>query len=335
MKQSTKYLSLVLVILGISLLLVSILTINKKGDTTSQPKGPTIKIKSIDTMKYSRDIAREKLNDPSFDVVLEKQVSDIAQTGATHVAIGTPYDKEFVPFLKRWVGAARKNHLKVWFRGNLSGWEQWFNYPAIDRQMHIKNTKEFILGNPDLFEDGDIFTSCSECENGGSGDPRKTGDAQGFRNFLIEEYNSNREAFLKINKKVSTGYFSMNYDVAKLVMDQKTTRALGGIVVIDHYIASPPQLAVDAVSLTQSSGGKIVFGEFGAPIEDITGKMTEDEQANWIGRALNNINNITAIIGVNYWVNTGGSTEIWDENGKPKKAVEVIKNFYSFTLKTQ
>ncbi len=330
MKNFTKYLPILLILLGMVLIPTSFMLLKKnQAITLPPPPKPTIVIKSIDTMKYSRDIAREKLNDPAFDKTIDDQVSNIAQTGATHVAIGTPYDKEFVPFLKRWVDSARKNNLKVWFRGNLSGWEHWFNYPAIDRQTHTKLIGEFIKDNPSLFEDGDIFTSCAECENGGSGDPRQTRDVEGFRNFLIEEYNNNREAFSKINKQVATGYFSMNYDVAKLVMDPATTRDLGGIAVIDHYVASPTQLATDAILLAKASGGKIVFGELGAPIPDLNGEMTEDEQANWISRALNNINNISVIIGVNYWVNTGGSTQIWDENGKPKKAVEVIKKFYT------
>jgi len=68
-------------------------------------------IQSVDTMKYSRDIAREKLDDPTFDSIIDRQVKDIAATGATHVAVGTPYDEEFVPFLTRWVNAARKYKL--------------------------------------------------------------------------------------------------------------------------------------------------------------------------------------------------------------------------------
>ena len=56
---------------------------------------------SIDTMKYSRDVAREKLYDPSFDAIIDRQVGAIAETGATHVAIAVPYDEEFVPFLER------------------------------------------------------------------------------------------------------------------------------------------------------------------------------------------------------------------------------------------
>ncbi|MDP3888564.1 MAG: hypothetical protein Q8Q24_00825, partial [bacterium] len=100
------------------------------------PQKHIMEFKSIDTMKYSRDIAREKLNDPSFDKVIDTQVKNIADTGATHVAIATPYDEEFLPILKRWVSSARKYNLKVWFRGNWSGWEGWFDYPKIDRSTH-------------------------------------------------------------------------------------------------------------------------------------------------------------------------------------------------------
>lgn len=314
-------------ILGIFLILAVFLTGKNDELITPRPRAP-IKIKSIDTMKYSRDLARERLTDPEFDQVIEKQVSDIAKVGATHVALGTPYDSEFVPFLKKWVVAARKNYLKVWFRGNFAGWEKWFDYPTIDRETHVKSLEKFILQNQDLFEDDDIFTPCSECENGGPGDPRKTGDIQGFRNFLIQEYAISTQAFSQINKKVKVGYFSLNFDVAKLIMDPATTASLGGIVAIDHYVSSPEKLVSDATELAEKSGGKIVFGEFGAPIADIHGKMNQDQQADWINRALTLIYNTSEIIGVNYWVNVGGSTQIWDEEGNARKAVEIIKDFY-------
>ena len=132
-------------------------------------------VQSIDTMKYSRDTAREKLKDVKFDEVIDAQIKNIAATGATHVSLGTPYDEEFLPFLKRWVAAARKYGLKVWFRGNWSGWENWFDYPKFkDGKVHSEKTKKFILENSNLFEDGDVFTACPECENGGPGDPRIT-----------------------------------------------------------------------------------------------------------------------------------------------------------------
>jgi hypothetical protein len=330
MKQILKYSSILLVVIGISILISAFIFWKKELTFLSPIPKSTIVIRSIDTMKYSRDLARQEAGNPPFDLVIQKQVFDIAQTGANYIAIGTPYDQEFAPFLNRWVLAARANHLKVWFRGNLSGWEQWFNYPEIDRQTHTKMIGEFIKQNPGLFQDGDIFTPCSECENGGPGDPRKTDNVQAYRTFLIDEYNVSTEAFKSINKKVNTGYFSMNYDVARLIMDRKTTKALGGAVVIDDYAFSPTKLISDAESLSQASGGKIIFGEIGAPIPDLNGQMTEDQQANWINQALSGIfNSNDGVIGVNYWVNVGGSTQLWVAEGNPKKAVGVIKNFYS------
>lgn len=286
------------------------------------------KITSIDTMKYSRDIAREKLNDILFDGVIDKQVADIAATGATHVSIGTPYDDEFLPFLKRWVAAARKYKLKVWFRGNLSGWEKWFNYPAINRDEHTAGIVRFIGANSDLFEDGDIFVTCNECENGGPGDPRFNGDVAGHRKFLIKEYEETKKAFEQIGKKVAANFNSMNGDVARLIMDRQTTKALGGIVVVDHYVRLPQVLANDLKNLADRSGGEIVLGEFGAPIPDIHGNMTDQEQADWVNEAMARIFQIPEVIAVNYWVNLGGSTSIWTESGEKTPAVDVVTLHY-------
>ncbi|MCR4263521.1 MAG: carboxypeptidase-like regulatory domain-containing protein [Candidatus Roizmanbacteria bacterium] len=284
---------------------------------------------SIDTMKYSRDISREKLNDPSFNTIIDDQVKNIADTGATHVALATPYDTEFIPILKRWVAAARKYNLKVWFRGNWSGWEGWFNYPKINRSEHIEKTYEFIIQNNDLFQDGDIFTACPECENGGPGDPRLTSDTSGHRAFLIEEYEVTQKAFGEIDTDVKSNFNSMNGDVARLIMDKETTRALGGTVVIDHYVASPDQLVSDISDIAKNSGGQVVLGEFGAPIEDINGKMTEDEQAAWLDEAFSKMVQEKSLIGVNYWVNVGGSTQLWNSNATPRKAVTILTSFYN------
>lgn len=293
------------------------------------PSKHIMEFKSIDTMKYSRDLSREKLNEPLFDKVIDQQVGDIAKTGATHVAIATPYDEEFLPVLRRWTAAARKYSLKIWFRGNFSGWEKWFEYSAIDRQTHIEKTESFILENYDLFEDGDVFTGCPECENGGPGDPRQTGDVKGHRQFLIDEYRVTKKSFEEIEKKVASNYDSMNADVARLVMDKDTTRALDGIIVIDHYVKSPDKLALDVSDIAKQSGGRVVLGEFGVPIPDLNGNMTEEEQAKWLDKALGLLTKMDEVAGVSYWVNVGGSTQLWDSKGNPRKAVDVITKYYS------
>lgn len=286
------------------------------------------KIRSIDTMKYSRDLASEKLKDEGFSAVISWQVGVIAEAGATHVAIATPYDEEFVPFLIRWISTARANGLNVWFRGNLSGWEEWFGYAPITREKHIELITQFIKSHPELFQNGDIFTPCPECENGGPGDPRATGDVEGFRQFQIDEHKAVAEAFRSINKNVSINYPSMNYDVAKLVMDPATTQALGGIVGIDHYTADPDRLAQDIQEIAAMSGGKVFLGEFGVPIPDIHGQMTDQEQADWLRTALEQISYMPELIGLNYWTSVGGSTELWSSSGSPRPGLFVLSEYF-------
>ncbi len=285
-------------------------------------------IQSIDTMKFSRDLARQKSKDPTFDITIDTQVRLIADSGVTHIAIATPYDKEFLPYLRKWVNAARENNLKVWFRGNFSGWEGWFDYEGISREEHHTLTRSFILNNPDLFEDGDIFTSCHECENGGPGDPRNTGDVSGHREFLINDYELTKNSFEIIGKDVKTNYFSMNKNVAKLIMDQKTTEITGGIVTLDHYIQDPKQLTKDINEIAKSSGGRVMIGEFGVPVPDIHGFLTDSSQAQWVEEALSELVMNENVIGINYWTSFGGSTRIWSDSNAEKPAKQVLESYF-------
>ncbi len=299
------------------------------GSNSKKVVGPIWDFRSVDTVKYSRDVAREKINDPAFDEVINEQVKNIANLGATHVAIGTPYDPEFVPFVKRWVSAARRNRLHVFFRGNLSGWEEWFGYKKLDKDAHIKGIEKFITENPELFEDGDVFTTCTECENGALGDPRQTGDVEEYRSFLIDEYRSSQKAFAQINKKVQSNYFSMNGDVAKLIMDKDTTRSLDGIVAIDHYVKNVDKLDRDITDLAERSGGKIILSEWGAPILDIHGNMSEAEQAIWVANAFEKLSINPNLAGVNYWTSYGSSTALWKNDGSQKEAVNIVHLYFT------
>lgn len=290
-------------------------------------------VRSIDTTKYSRDLAEQEMGNPDFDAVIDQQVSEIAASGANYIAIDTPYDAEFLPYLRRWVQSARDNKLHVWFRGNFSGWEGWFGYQKINRAEHLSMMHNFITKNPDLFEDGDIFTACPECENGGPGDPRQTGDISGFRKFMVSEYQMAESDFGNMGKKITANYDSMNFDVAKAVMDKPTTQQMGGIVTIDHYVKNPNELSTDINYLANISGGQIVLGEYGAPIPNINGSLTQAEQADWINQALTALLNQPGIVGLNYWTSVGGSTALWDERGNPTQAVIIIQKFYTATKK--
>lgn len=285
--------------------------------------------RSIDTMKYSRDYAREKLHNYEFYQEINTQAENIAKTGANYLAVATPYDEEFRPFLNEWVAAARRNKLKVWFRGNWSNWEGWFGY---ERNMsfdeHLEKSVEFVRNNPDLFESGDKFSACPECENGAQGDPRQTGRVAEYRDFLIDESNALKGEFEKMGKVVDTSLASMNMDVARLVMDAKTAKAIGGVVTVDHYVKDPKDLAKDAREFAQNTGAKVIYGEIGVPVPDIHGKLSEAEQAQWLEEALSELVKTNEVIGISYWVNRGGSTELWSADNKPRQAVEVLEKYF-------
>ena len=321
--------SLLLLSVAVSLFLCIHMTNFKYSIAQSSQQESIWSVRSIDTMKYSRDSARDKENDTSFNDVIDLQVSRIASAGASHIAIATPYDEEFVPFLKRWVETARKYKLNVWFRGNFSGWEQWYDYKSITRLDHLDKTGKFITTHPDLFENGDIFTACPECENGGPGDPRVTGDIAGHRQFLIDEARVSKDAFKTIGKRVDVRFNSMNYDVAMVTMDRDTTTTLGGVVAIDHYVSDPEQMISDISVLREYSGGQIVLSELGAPIPDIHGQMSEDSQADWIRRTLDLLVLHKSVIGVNYWLGFGGTTAIWNEAGVPRRGAQVLTSFFT------
>lgn len=287
------------------------------------------KFQAIDTMKYSRDPSREFLQKiPELRTLADQQVSQIAQTGATHVGIATPYDEEFAPILEIWIDAARRYNLKIWFRGNWSGWEGWFGYPRITREQHLTKSTEFVLNHPHYFEAGDVFSACPECENGGPGDPRLNGDAAGHRRFLIAEHQALQTAFTEINRQVQTNFNSMNGDVARLIMDPATTEALGGLVVVDHYVRTPTQLNQDISDFAQRSGGQVVLGEFGAPIPDINGSMTESQQAMWVEDTLKLLQDNPDLVGLSYWTNMGGSTALWNNDGSPRAGVYGLTQAY-------
>jgi len=285
-------------------------------------------IKSIDTMTYSRDRAREQFNNQKFDETIETQISAIKNSGANYVAIDTPYDEEFYPFLERWVDISRNHGLNIWYRGNFSGWEGWFGYKKdLTREDHLALMRQFINKNGHLFEEGDIFDPCPECENGGPGDPRKTSDVVGFRQFMIDEHQAANEEFRKIGKNVRI-VGSMNYDVANLVMDEDTANSVGNLVVIDHYVKTPQKLADDIEKLAKKSSANIMLGEFGAPIPDIHGKLDEQAQAAWIEEALVLVSKKEEVIGLNYWVGFGGSTAIFNNNGSAKPAAKVLEKYF-------
>lgn len=283
-------------------------------------------IQSIDTMKTSRDMARTQLYNPSYDTEIQKELRAIKSIGANYVAIDTPYDSEFLPYLTRWVMLARKTNLHVWFRGNFSSWEGWFDYPKdMKPQQHIASVSRFIKTHANLFMDGDIFDPCPECENAGYW-PQPSENAV-YNTFIRQETMSVEKAFTSIHKKV-TVYPSIIGGRAKEVLTQDSLIQLGHVVPIDHYFSSP-QSMTDYIDYFSRVHAATLVSEFGAPVPDINGSMTNTEQAAFIQKVLDILyTKKAAVVGLNYYVIRGGTTALLNTDGSPKKAVSILHDYF-------
>lgn len=288
------------------------------------------KYQCIDTMKTSRDKARVWEERRDLEEHIAREIAAIKAMGGNCVAIATPYDEEFLPYLKKWVAEARKQDLIIWFRGNFSSWEGWFEYPkGMTEDQLLTKTEEFILNNPDLFQDGDVFTAAPEAENGGPFNQVEIDEHEGFRAFLIRENDVSRRAFEKIGKDVQVNWFSMNGGLAQRMMDQRTADSIGKLVTIDHYIKTAPEMGEFITYFYDKFGAKVVIGEFGAPIPEINGPMTDERQAEFIGELFEELyKHKDKVEGVSYWILSDGSTELLDENLNPKPAAAVVQQYF-------
>lgn len=319
---------------SIVLFVVLILGVFAKHSSESQENSKTSapctwEVCSIDTMKNSRDKARAELNNPAYDETIKSDIQAIKETGANYVAIGTPYDDEFLPYLKRWVKHAREKDLSVWFRGNWANWEGWFEYPKnLTPENHIKKTAEFIEKNPDLFEDGDIFDACPECENAGFW-PQPHKD-EAYRTFVKDQEKSVENAFKRTGKNVISNYPSIIGGRAKEVLDMDTVTALDKTVAIDHYFKNPESITEYINEFKNKYGAATLVSETGAPIPDMHGNMSEDDQAQFIKNVLERIYVAgNSVSGLNYWVLSNGTTALINPDGSKRKAFDILTTYYS------
>lgn len=282
---------------------------------------------SVDTMKLSRDKARQELDHPEFDQIIAQEMKQIKQTGANYVSIGTPYDKEFLPFLRRWVKAARAEDLKVYFRGNWSSWEGWFEYPKNMTPIeHLIKTNQFLADNLNLFQSGDIFDPCPECENAQFWpQPDKNND---YQQFLLTQQAQTEVQFEKLGLEVKVRP-SIIGGRAKEVLGQDTLNRLGNQVNIDHYVPTSKGMSeyIDYFSQHQT---KTFVSEFGAPIPDMNGEMSQTQQADFVRSILETLYLKNGnVMGLNYWVASHGTTELINEDGTPRKVYAVLKEYFT------
>ncbi len=331
MKNKVVVLVILLIVSGMVVLGYTYAVFTQQNDALPEVHAqPFWKYQCVDTMKSSRDRAREWINRPSYRADIRRQMDIIASLGANCVSIGTPYDEEFIPYLTSWVDAARDAGLHVWFRGNFAGWEGWFDYKRIsDESTQHVAVAQFVRSHPDLFRDGDIFTSAPEAENGGPFQPGNSSQYEQYRNFLIDSYSECRNLFKEIQRDITCNWFSMSGGHAKSIFTKPSVIALDNVVTIDHYTRDSRDMGEYVDYFVKQYKAQVVIGEFGAPIPDLNGSMTEEEQAVFVRHLFEELlQRKDSVAGVNYWTLYEGSTRLLNEDYSERLVAETTRDYF-------
>src|SRR5258708_9481021 len=117
---------------------------------------------AIDTMKVSRDTARQPLSEQEITKIVDASAS----LNANYITVDTQWD--YPGYMAEWIKAIRSTGRRhVWFRIAPNQWEDTNGSTGImTPAQYIASEREFILAHPSFFEPGDILDPCSEAEQG-------------------------------------------------------------------------------------------------------------------------------------------------------------------------
>lgn len=110
---------------------------------------------------------------------------------------------------------------------------------------------------------------------------------------------------------------------------QATFDTLGNVVALDHYAAAPANYSEYVRYFADTFQTEVIFSEVGAPIPDLHGRMSEQQQADFIEEVfLELYHSRPWVRGVNYWVLSQGTTALLNSDSSPREVVEVVKDYY-------
>lgn len=264
-------------------------------------------IKSIDTMKISRDDTSITMQE------IQDTVDAYIGLGLTHLTIdchfsGALYNQTRI---ENWITAVRNRGFKVWFR---PGWSALtINVP----QDFTDYIVAIINDHPTWFQSGDIYDMSPEStynqEYFGEGaETRKTNWNQWLRDTKTQ---MDTELAANNITGVITGITSIT-DFTILNDVETDTFTTLGYACIDHYpgVGSSTQksgpervaraVASDLVSLYRKAQVPVVIGEFGFARQS---NVAQGYQRDVLRAVMNEISNLDFVTGYNWWCGHGGT----------------------------
>lgn len=264
-----------------------------------------------------------------------------------YAAIAVPYDN--VSKYTNYVADARFKGLKVWHRSHWNRWEGDNSASAdMGRQEYLDDMYDFIVDNPTLFADGDLFSGCVECNNADSNSnytfrtPENAGGAFDFakyNGFLKNVVTYANAAFTVIGKSVGTWAASFSLSLMDLDGQQLDSNDTGnanglgdldivnhfnGIVTVDHYLSDSYRYT-DATKYwdryssdldkihTAFPSCQVFVGEWGYHTNT---EIPESERAGMYRENLKVLRSKNYIIGVSFWNHMGqAQSSIFTDTG--------------------
>jgi hypothetical protein len=276
--------------------------------STLSPTG-SWEIQSVDAMKDTKD----SICGPRDKQWIEQWVDRAVELGANYVAISQPYDDPdcgpVLPDTRQWVEVIRSRGLKVWHRHMPLAFEGIYSVPKDNSDDYLSIIKDYIVSNPDVFAEGDIFTPIPEPQNGGiqgitycAQNVCQFSSAADFNAWLRDAMTVSKQAFEVIGKNnMKIGYYGFDGFVAwgannpdwNGILEDATVVQMGNIT-IDHYPdLIDTNMATDLTELeARYPGVDIIIGEWGS----VTGVDSEAVVKRTMEAARR-----PSIKGFNYW----------------------------------
>lgn len=142
---------------------------------------------------------------------IDQHVDVCAWMKPTHITIDCFMD--WPEYCAKWVDSIRRYNIPIIFRLK---WYQWdFQETLFTADDYIDNTKQFIIDNLDLFQDGDIFDCCAEMEvsiyweqNYDTSWPLKTPFVNAYNEMLGQLLIEIPKIFIAANKNIIANHCS-------------------------------------------------------------------------------------------------------------------------------
>ncbi len=273
-------------------------------------------VKSIDVMKYTKDVICTPVSTSTADTQLDK----IVAIGGTYVSISGFYDDPAcaadTPYITMWIGEARARGLKIWLREKDLSFEGDYSVSKSfnpDGDRHFNTMIGWLRTNAStLLHAGDIFTPYAEIQNGGvngttfcAASTCQFNNVGDFNNY-IQELQAIVPTYIPAG--VYVGYYGFDGFVAAGVgnpdwsgTSQLTSATITsmGEVTVDHYPETIGSTFATDLPIMHTALGvstPILLGEYGT-----IGATSTADQVNEINSETPTILADHVVFGFNYW----------------------------------